>query len=142
MFSKRAVNIASIVAIILSVLAIAISCFGVYVTDSGLPFRFVLGCISWGMLLWASIIGYQITSKYNLYEDEYKKVGYRIYAIIVAFVLFLTIGLIGGILISLYILGTIRGLKQNYDQWADQYGIESIGKDEHGVDTIGEEESA
>jgi hypothetical protein len=85
---------------------------------------------------------YQITSKYNLYEDEYKKVGYRIYAIIVSFVFFLTIGLIGGILISLYILGTIRGLKQNYDQWADQYGIESIGKDEHGLDTIGNKENA
>ena len=27
-------------------------------------------------------------------------------------------------------------------KWADQYGIESIGKDEHGVDTTGNKENA
>jgi len=36
---------------------------------------FVLGIVSWGLLLWASIIGHQLCGKgYNLYEEEYKKI--------------------------------------------------------------------
>lgn len=129
MFTKKVINIASVVAIVLSALAILISCFGVYSSQSTVSFRFVIGCISWILLLWSSVVGYQITRIYNLYEDEYKKVGYRIYAIIAAFILFLTIGLIGGIFISVYILSTIRGLKKNYDEWNDKHEIESIGED-------------
>ena len=67
--------------------------------------------------IWASIIGYKLCTTYKLYEDEYKKVAITIYLISVAFILFLFIGLVIGIISSVVLLSTLWGLKRNYDEW-------------------------
>jgi hypothetical protein len=76
-----------------------------------------MGIVSWAILLWASIIGYQLCSSYKLYDEEYKKVGIRIYAIIVAFILFFFVGVIAGLAVSVILLSTLWALKKNYDEW-------------------------
>jgi len=100
------------VAIILSVTGLVLS----IILTKAANGLFFLGVLSWAILLWASYIGFRLSS-YKLYEDEYKKVGIRIYLIIVAFVLFLFVGLIIGLLLSVLLLGTLWALKSNYDDW-------------------------
>ncbi|KIC92891.1 hypothetical protein OI18_20995 [Flavihumibacter solisilvae] len=75
-----------------------------------------MGIISWSLLIWASVIGLQL-SRYKLYEDEYRKVAIRIYAIIGCFLLFLFVGIIVGLVISAIILSMLWALKSNYDDW-------------------------
>ena len=77
---------------------------------------FLLGAVSWLLLLWAGFIGFQL-ARYKLYKDEYQKVGLRIYLIIVAFGLFLIYGIVAGIVLSVGLLATLWGLKRNYDEW-------------------------
>ena len=77
---------------------------------------FVLGIISWGLLFWATMIGFKLCS-YELYELENKKVGITIYLIILVFVLFLLMGLIVRFVLSVILLGRLWGLKRNYDEW-------------------------
>ena len=79
---------------------------------------FIMGVASWSLLIWASYIGFQLSS-YKLYEDEYKKVGLRIYAIIAAFIAFLTFGLVVGLVLAVVLLGSLWGLKKNYDEWTN-----------------------
>jgi len=118
MFKQPTVRAFSIVAIILSSLGLVISILGtVLLTRTQYGFAFFLGIVSWFFLLWASIIGFQLCSYYKLYEDEYKKVGIRIYLIIVAFVLFFFVGLVIGLALSVILLGALWGLKRNYDEW-------------------------
>lgn len=71
----------------------------------------------WVILLWASIIGYQLCTSYKLDEEEYKKVGIRVYLIIVAFVLFFFVGLVIGLALSFILFATLWALKRNYDEW-------------------------
>jgi hypothetical protein len=118
MFNKKTVKAFSIVAIVLSAIGLLLSII-VTLLLPGSPniLVFVMGMVSWAILLWASIIGYRLCSSYNLYEDEYKKVGYRIYAIIIAFILFFFVGLILGLALSVFLLSTLWSLKRNYDEW-------------------------
>jgi hypothetical protein len=118
MFQKKTIKLFSIIAIILSSLGLLFSVLGTWLMQGErTTFAFFMGIVSWAILLWASIIGYKLCSSYKLYDDEYKKVGLRIYAIIVAFILFFFVGLIAGIAISVIILSTLWGLKRNYDEW-------------------------
>lgn len=119
MFTKGTVKAFSIVAIVLSSVGLLFSVLGTFLlqTDSSITISFFMGIISWSLLLWASIIGYQLCAKYKLYDEEYKKVGLRIYAIILAFVLFFFVGLVAGIFIAVIILSTLWSLKSNYDDW-------------------------
>jgi hypothetical protein len=118
MFTKKTVKAFSIVAIILSSVGLLLSVLvTLLLPRSPNILVFVLGMVSWAILLWASIIGYKLCSSYNLYEDEYKKVGYRIYAIIIAFILFFFVGLILGLALSVILLSTLWALKRNYDDW-------------------------
>jgi hypothetical protein len=120
MFKQPTVKAFSIVAIVLSTIGLLISIIGTLVlTHSQYGFAFFLGIVSWAFLLWASIIGYQLCSSYKLYEDEYKKVGIRIYLIIVAFFLFFFVGLILGLALSVILLGALWALKRNYDEWEE-----------------------
>jgi len=115
---------------ILSAIGLILSIIGaVYVEASALIFG--LGIASWLILLWASILGYKLCSSYNLYEEEYKKVGIRIYAIIVAFILFFFIGLVVGLVLSVVILGTLWGLKRNYDEWDNSDPVPTTPPEEH-----------
>ena len=99
-------------AIVLSVLGLLLS--GVMMTrTSGL---FFLGAMSWVLLRWASIIGYQL-SRYPLDGEECKKVGLRIYLIIGAFGFLWFLGPLVELLVSASLLATLRGLKRNYDEW-------------------------
>ena len=82
MFTPRALKIAAILAMALSVIGLLLSLL--LVGKSG---SFIMGVVSWSLLLWASYLGFQLSS-YKLYADEYKKVGFRIYAIIAAFIAF------------------------------------------------------
>lgn len=115
MFSQPTVRKAAIAAIILSALGLLISLLALFVLDH-ISFAFFMGVVSWAILLWSSILAFKL-SKYNLYEEEYKKVGWRVYAIILAFLLFFFVGLITGLVISIIILKTLWSLKSNYDEW-------------------------
>jgi hypothetical protein len=118
MFQKKTVKAFSIVAIVLSSLGILLSIIATLVIHKGFgTLAFIMGIVSWSILLWASIIGYQLCSSYQLYDEEYKKVGIRIYVIIIAFILFFFVGLIAGLAISVILLSTLWALKKNYDEW-------------------------
>lgn len=118
MFKKKTVREFSIVAIVLSSIGLLLSILGTVVTQEGaITLTFIMSIVSWIILLWASIIGYKLCTFYKLYDDEYKKVGLRIYAIIIAFILFFFVGLVVGLALSLILLSTLWGLKRNYDDW-------------------------
>ncbi len=89
---------------------------------------FIMGVVSWSLLLWASYLGFQLSS-YKLYEDEYKKVGFRIYAIIAAFIAFLSFGLIVGMILAVVLLASLWGLKKNYDEWTNSQPLEDPHSD-------------
>lgn len=113
MFKPAVLRIAAIIAMVLSMFGLLISLFVARQSGSGM---FVLGAISWLFLLAASYFGFKLAG-YELYEEEYKKVGLRIYLIIGSFGLFLFIGLIIGLVLSVALLGALWGLKRNYDEW-------------------------
>ncbi len=118
MFKQQNVKALSLVAIVLSAVGLLISLIGtLFVTGTGYTMGFFLGIISWSFLLWASIIGYQLSASYKLYDDEYKKVGIRVLLIIGAFLLFFFIGLVIGLVIAVILLGSLWALKRNYDEW-------------------------
>ena len=119
MFQRKTVKSFSIVAIVLSSLGLLLSVLGTLVIKgNAATFSFIMGIVSWAILLWASVIGYQLCGpSYKLYEDEYKKIGIRIYLVIAAFVLFFFVGLIIGLVLSVILLGTLWGLKSGYDEW-------------------------
>ena len=77
---------------------------------------FFLGVLSWAILLWASIIGFQL-SKYPLQNDEYRKVGLRIYLIIAAFAVFVFANVLVGLIVAVALLSTLWTMKKNYDDW-------------------------
>ena len=77
---------------------------------------FFLGVLSWAILLWASIIGFQL-SKYPLQNDEYRKVGLRIYLIIAAFSVFVFANVLVGLIVAVALLSTLWTMKKNYDEW-------------------------
>ena len=112
MFKPKTLKAFSIIAMILSVIGLLLSIILAKQTSA----IFFLGIVSWGILLWASFIAFRLSS-YKLYDDEYKKVGIRIYLIIISFFLFLFVGLIIGIILSVFLLSTLWGLKKNYDEW-------------------------
>jgi hypothetical protein len=117
MFQKSTVKAFSIVAIVLASIGLLLSVIGALFTEGGTIMAFIFGLGIWVLLLWASILGYKLTTSYKLYDEEYKKVGIRIYAIIVAFILFFFVGVIVGLGIAVIILATLWGLKRNYDEW-------------------------
>jgi hypothetical protein len=116
-FQKSTVRAFSIVAIVLASIGLLLSVAGTLFTTGGTTLAFLFGLLIWGLLLWAAILGYKLTTSYKLYDEEYKKVGIRIYAIIIAFFLFFFVGLIVGLAIAVIILATLWGLKRNYDEW-------------------------
>ena len=112
MYKPKTIRVFAIVAIVLSVLGLLLS--GVMMTRaSGL---FFLGVVSWVLLLWASVIGYQLSS-YPLDGEECKKAGLRIYLIIGAFGFLWFLGPLVELLVSASLLATLWGLKRNYDEW-------------------------
>ncbi len=112
MFKPMSIRVASVVSIILSIIGLLLS----FLLFKYSRFAAAMGVCSWGILIWASIIGYKL-SKYKLYEEEYKKVGLRVYAIIICFMIFLFFEVIVGFIISVLILSTLWALKSNYDDW-------------------------
>ena len=116
MFQPGTVKAFSIIAMILSGIGLVLSSLLAYRLSGTMSFMFVIGVLSWCILLWASYIGFRLCS-YKLYDEEYKKVGIRIYMIIVAFVLFLFVGVILGLVLSVILLSTLWALKSNYDDW-------------------------
>jgi hypothetical protein len=111
MFTPFTLRAGAIIAMLLSASGLALSLLAMQYSG-----MFLLGALSWLLLLWASFLGFQLAG-YKLYKDEYKKVGIRIYLIIVAFGLFLIYGVIAGIALSVGLLATLWGLKRNYDEW-------------------------
>ncbi len=112
MYNPKNIKTASIVAIVLSIIGLLLS----LVIMKEVNGTFFMSAISWAILLWASIIGYKLSS-YSLYEEEYKKVGIRVYLIIASFVVFLLIGMVIGAILSILLLSSLWGLKRNYDEW-------------------------
>ena len=112
MYKPSTIQALSIVAIVLTSLGFLLSLF-IALKFSGF-YYFTL--ISWGILIWASIIGLQL-SRYKLYDDEYKKVTIRVCWIIIAAIVALFVGYFIGIAISVVILAALWRLKSNYDDW-------------------------
>ncbi len=112
MYQPKTIRAFAIVAIVLSVVGLVSS--GIMMMQ--LNGIFFLGVLSWAILLWASIIGFQL-SKYPLRDDEYRKVGLRIYLIVASFGVFLFAGVIFGLILSTALLATLWGMKKNYDEW-------------------------
>lgn len=121
MFQKQTVKVFSIIAIVLSIVGLLLSIAGALFIQTTFSFSlaFFMAIISWALLLWSSIIGFQLSSSYKLDEELYKKVGIRIYVIIVAFVLFFFIGITIGLIISVAIFATLWALKSNFDDWTN-----------------------
>ncbi len=120
MFKQPVVKAFSIVAMVLSIIGLLINIIAaVFLNPAEFGFAFYLGIVSWALLLWASIIGFQLCNSYKLYEDEYKKVGIRIYLIIVAFALFFFVGVTIGLALSVILLSVLWALKKNYDEWEE-----------------------
>jgi len=124
------------VAIALSSLGLLLSTLAALYLKSGTTtLVFIMGIVSWSILLWASIIACKLCSYYKLFDEEYKKVGIRVYIIIIAFFLFFFVGLILGLVIAVILLGTLWGLKRNYDEWDNNetisYEIPSDESDAH-----------
>ena len=118
MFKQQTVRGFSIVAIILSTIGVLTSIAGsILLKQSVNSLGFFLGIFSWALLLWAPIIGYKLCTSYTLYEEEYKKVGIRIYLIIAAFILFFFVGITIGLVLAVILFATLWGLKRNYDEW-------------------------
>lgn len=142
MFKQKTVKRFSIVAIVLSIIGLLISILGSFLlTPTEYSLAFFMGIVSWGLLLWASIIGFKLCNSYKLYDDEYKKVGIRIYLIIVAFILFFFVGLIIGLVLSVALLSTLWALKSNYDDWEYQntpYVPEEVKTFETGISSTTE----
>ena len=115
MFKPQTVKTFSVVAMVLSLLGLLLSIGGLLFLKQATMFFFI-GIASWALLLWASYIGFRLCS-YKLYEEEYKKVGIRIYLIIVAFVLFFFVGVMVGLVVSVILLSALWALKSNYDDW-------------------------
>ena len=112
MYKPKNIRLFAILAIVLSLLALLAS--GIMMTQaSGM---FFLGVLSWAILLWASIIGFKL-SGYPLNDDDYKKVALRVYLIIAAFALFMVVGVVFGLIISVALLASLWGMKKNYDEW-------------------------
>jgi hypothetical protein len=112
MFKPATIKALSIIAIILTSIGMALSILSA-IKLNGI---YYVGCLSWGLLLWASIIGLQL-SGYKLYDDEYKKVTIRICLVIVAFFVALFTGLLIGVILAIALLATLWGFKRNYDEW-------------------------
>ena len=119
MFKPKTVKAFSILAIVLSIIGLLISILGTFfLKQANLGITFFLGIVSWGLLLWASIIGYKLcNNKYKLEDDEYKKVGISLYLIIVAFILFFFVGVVIGLVLSVILLARVWAIKGNYDDW-------------------------
>jgi hypothetical protein len=115
MFQQSTVKAFSIVAMVLSAIGLTLGLVLAFRITGNFIIA-LLSITSWVILLWASYIGYRL-STYKLYEDEYKKVGIRIYLIIVAFLLFFFIGVTIGLILSVVLLGALWALKSNYDDW-------------------------
>ncbi|MDB5236820.1 MAG: hypothetical protein JWR44_3813 [Hymenobacter sp.] len=112
MFKVQTIRAFAIIAILVSVLGLLLS--GVMMTQASA--MFFLGVLSWALLLWASIIGLRLT-RYPLHEDDLKKVGIRVYLILAAFMLFMVVGVVLGLLFSAALLASVWGMKKNYDEW-------------------------
>ena len=121
MYKQKTIKTFSIIAIVLSIIGLLTSILiTFFLMQEGGSLKPLLSVVSWVLLLWASIIGFKLCTKYELYEEEYKKVGIRIYLIIIAFILFFFVGLMIGLLLSVLLLSALWGLKSNYDDWAYQ----------------------
>jgi hypothetical protein len=116
MFQPNTVKVFSIVAMALSAIGLMLSAVALVFFKGDVSLFAIIGIISWALLLWASYIGFRLTF-YKLYEDEYKKVGIRIYLIIGAFILFFFVGFVLGLALSIGLLASLWALKSNYDDW-------------------------
>jgi len=118
MFQPNTVKVFAIIAMSLSAIGLLLSAAAVFLLPGSFGLVYLMGVVSWGILLWASYIGFRLTF-YKLYDEEYKKVGIRIYLIIAAFILFFFVGVILGLILSVGLLGALWALKSNYDDWSD-----------------------
>jgi len=112
MYKPKTIRLFSLVAIVLSALSLLLS--GVMMTQAN--GMFFVGVLSVALLLWASIIGYQLSS-YPLNEDDCKKLGLRVYLILAAVAVFMFAGVVGGLVVSTALLSSLWGMKKNYDEW-------------------------
>ena len=118
MFKPATLRIFAIIAIILSIFGLIISALAAIKYPGT-----ALSIVSWALLTWAAYLGFRLTS-YKLYEDEYQKVGIRIYVIILAFVAFMFVGVTVGLVLAVVLLAALWALKKNYDEWQQTHPIE------------------
>lgn len=78
-------------------------------------FRHVLSSVSWCLLLWGSIIGFQTCRKYNLEEEDARFFGYIFCGILGIFICYISLT-ITGIVIALLLFFQILNRKKKIIQ--------------------------
>jgi len=117
MFQPKVIRACSVLAMIVSVLGLVAS--GVLMPQAGVIST--LGMFSWALLLWASFLAFRLSS-YPLHPHDLKKLAIRVYLILAAFAVFLTLGVVLGLVFSVAMLAALWGMKRNYDEWTEQTG--------------------
>jgi len=82
--------------------------------------------ISWALLLYSSYLGIKL-SKYELYDEDFKRLGISVYGIIVLFILFSFFNIGLGIIAACYIAFRLHMQKSGMDTWIK----ENQGQDEN-----------
>jgi len=75
--------------------------------------------ISWALLLYSSYLGIKL-SKYELYDEDFKRLGISVYGIIVLFILFSFFNIGLGIIPACYITFRLHMQKSGMDTWAKE----------------------
>jgi undecaprenyl pyrophosphate phosphatase UppP len=128
MFKKETVRILSIFAMALPAIAFLLLIASIFLVGMGNSiFGFVFAIGACCLFFWGGLMAFKLCSSYDLYEEEYKKVGIRVILIIVASIVLIFVGLPFGLFIAAAIVAGIWSVKKNTDEWNDKKDIEIEG---------------
>jgi predicted membrane channel-forming protein YqfA (hemolysin III family) len=116
MFKPQTLKTASYIALVCCILG---TIFDLILIASYNQFQSYISLISWALLLYSSYLSIMLT-KHDLYEEDFKRMGYYIYGILVLFVLFLIFNLSAGILPAAYIAYTLHIRKRGFDSYMNE----------------------
>lgn len=84
---------------------------------------------SWLLLCYSSFLGIRLAT-YDLYDDDFKRLGYYLYGILVLFVLFLCFSFFLGIFAAFYVAFQLHVQKTNMSSWmkeqAEKAAMETV----------------
>jgi hypothetical protein len=128
MFKKETVRILSIFAMLLPAIAIVLLVSSFFIEGIGNSvFGLLFTTSGSALLFWGGLLAFKMCSSYNLYEEEYKKIGIRVIMIIIASIIIIFVGLPFALFIAAAIVAGIWSVKKNTDEWNDKKDIEIEG---------------